>query len=237
MLRLFFAILLSFIFPCTAFASDAVQLTPAITGIAPCDQLVERTFKPTITFTKAGKFCMLVSEADKPPYYWSFVIEDKARNYDKEITIKHDKIIWEKIENNPTNNTDKVDFAQQVLLFVNQERQKIGVAPLKLSDELMKASAIRADEITVLMSHTRPNGKPCQSLIENGVYTVGENIAAGVATPDEVVKLWMNSPGHRANILNTDYEELGVGHTYKGNSSYKHYWVQMFKRPMHKAMR
>ena len=47
----------------------------------------------------------------------------------------------------------------------------------------------------------------------------------------------MNSLGHRANILNADYEELGVGHVQKNNMKYEHYWVQMFKRPMHKAMR
>ena len=206
--------------------------TPGMTQITGTDGI-----RPRITFTKAGEVYMLVREGDKPLYFWVFIVEDKIGNIDREATIKHDKIFWKKTENNPINNTDKIDYAKQVLSFVNQERQKVGAAPLKLSDELMKAAAIRADEITVLMSHTRPNGKPCQSLIENGEYTVGENIAAGVATPEEVVKLWMNSPGHRSNILNTDYEEFGVGYTYKGNSSYKYYWVQMFKRPMHKAMR
>ena len=74
-------------------------------------------------------------------------------------------------------------------------------------------------------------------MIKNGTYTVGENIAAGSATPETVVKQWMNSPGHRANILNSDYEELGVGYAYKSGSEYGHYWVQMFRRPMSKAIR
>ena len=56
-----------------------------------------------------------------------------------------------------------------------------------------------------------------------------ENIAAGNATPEAVVDQWMHSPGHRANILNKDFKELGVGYYYKENSTYKHYWIQMFR--------
>lgn len=128
------------------------------------------------------------------------------------------------------------DFAKDVLTLVNYERSQRGIAPLRLSRELMNASAIRVDEITRLFSHTRPNGQPCSSLIRDGAYTVGENIAAGLQTPEAVVEQWMNSPGHRANILNSDYEELGVGYTYKPDSEYHHYWVQMFRRPLSKAV-
>ena len=103
------------------------------------------------------------------------------------------------------------DVAQQVLALVNEERRKAGVAPLKLSAELQSAAAIRAEEITRRFSHTRPDGN---------------NTAA------KVVQQWMNSPGHRANILRSDYTELGVGYAYKENSQYKHYWVQIFRRPM-----
>lgn len=128
-------------------------------------------------------------------------------------------------------------YAEEVLELVNEERAKRGIAPLKLMDELMEDAAIRAEEITIKMSHTRPNGEPCSSLIKQGKYTVGENIAGGAATPAEVVDLWMHSDGHRANILNVDYEELGVGYAYRENSTYKYYWGQMFKRPMSKAIR
>lgn len=128
-------------------------------------------------------------------------------------------------------------YAEEVLRLVNEERTKCGIAPLKLVTELMDAAAIRAEEITTNMSHTRPNGEPCFSLIKQGKYTVGENIAGGASTPAEVVDLWMHSDGHRANILNADYEELGVGYAYREDSTYKHYWVQIFKRPMRKAMR
>ena len=106
------------------------------------------------------------------------------------------------------------------------------VAPLKLSAELQSAAAIRAEEITRRFSHTRPDGTKCSTVIPNGKYTMGENIAAGNNTAAKVVQQWMNSPGHRANILRSDYTELGVGYAYKENSQYKHYWVQIFRRPM-----
>ncbi len=108
---------------------------------------------------------------------------------------------------------------------------------MKLSRTLMDAAAVRAEELTVSFSHTRPNGESCTSMIEDGAYTVGENIAAGYATPEETVAQWMESPGHRANILNEDYTELGVGYFYREDSEYRHYWVQLFRRPMSKAVR
>lgn len=124
------------------------------------------------------------------------------------------------------------DVAQQVLALVNEERRKAGVAPLTLSAELQSAAAIRAEEITRRFSHTRPDGSKFSTVIPNGKYTMGENIAAGKNTAAKVVQQWMNSPGHRANILRSDYTELGVGYVYKENSQYMHYWVQIFRRPM-----
>lgn len=125
------------------------------------------------------------------------------------------------------------DVARQVLALVNEERRKVGVAPLTLSAELQSAAAIRAEEITQKFSHTRPDGTNFQTILPNSRYYIaGENIAAGNSTAAKVVQQWMNSPGHRANILRSDYTELGVGYVYKENSQYMHYWVQIFRRPM-----
>ena len=129
------------------------------------------------------------------------------------------------------------DFAEEMLAYVNRERRKRGLEPLRISRKLMEAAATRAEEITQTFSHTRPNGEPCHSLIENGEYTMGENIAAGMGSPGEAVAQWMESPGHRANILNEDYTEMGVGYVYWEGSEYVHYWVQIFWRPMSKAIR
>jgi len=117
-----------------------------------------------------------------------------------------------------------------VLKLVNDERAKNGLSVLEFSSEAAAAADVRAKEIVSNFSHTRPNGTSCFTVLsEMGVKYMGagENIAKGQRTPEEVVKDWMNSPGHRANILNKNYTKLGVG-CYKSGSTY--YWAQMFLR-------
>ena len=126
-------------------------------------------------------------------------------------------------------NRESATFEVQVLRLVNAARAKVGAAPLRLSDELMTACAIRSEEITRRFAHERPDGSSCFSLVPDRNRVMGENIAAGSATPEDVVDQWMNSPGHRANILDKRFRELGVGHSYKEGSDYGHYWVQMFR--------
>ena len=129
-------------------------------------------------------------------------------------------------------NENTQNYAQRVLDLVNIERRKAGVKPLALSDELMGAAAVRSQEITKVFSHTRPDGTAFSSIVSRHGRRIGENIAAGYQTPEEVVDGWMHSDGHRKNILHADFTELGVGYAYEENSQYKHYWVQIFRRPM-----
>ncbi len=124
---------------------------------------------------------------------------------------------------------EAVSYAAQVLQLVNTERAKVGVRPLRLNSELLTASGVRAEEISRHFSHERPDGSSCFSVLPNRNRAMGENIAAGSATPEAVVDQWMNSPGHRANMLDRRYTELGVGHYFKEGSEYGHYWVQMFR--------
>ena len=125
--------------------------------------------------------------------------------------------------------SETVTFAEQVLQLVNAERTKVGARPLRLSKDLMDAAVIRADEITRHFAHERPDGSDCFTLLNNRNRTLGENIAAGNATPEAVVDQWMHSPGHRANILNKDFKELGVGYCRKEGTEYTHYWIQVFR--------
>lgn len=124
------------------------------------------------------------------------------------------------------------DFCIAVLELVNRERAKCGVAPLRLSDDLMDGAAIRARELSVLYSHTRPDGKEFWTVLgrKENVY-LGENASAGDSTPESVVAGWMNSPGHRANILNPHFAELGVGYYHFSNDphGYTNYWIQIFR--------
>ena len=123
------------------------------------------------------------------------------------------------------------DYAHQVFQLVNEQRSQAGLAPLEWDTSLDNAVTIRAQEIAQVFSHTRPNGSPFYSILTSGPnYYYGENIAAGQRTPESVMNSWMNSSGHRANILNSSYTGMAVGY-YKTGSGYGSYWVQIFSRP------
>lgn len=122
--------------------------------------------------------------------------------------------------------------AEAVLKLVNAERAKVGASALKLDDTLSKVATVKAKDMAEngYFSHDSPTyGSPFEMMRSFGVTqyrTAGENIAAGQKTPEAVMESWMNSSGHRANILNTSYTNLGVGY-YEGGS-YGTYWVQEF---------
>ena len=133
--------------------------------------------------------------------------------------------------NNTDTGTDTTNktYTQQVVDLVNAERGKEGLSPLTIDPKVEKAATVRANEIQSNFDHTRPNGSSFSTaLAEQGVTYrgAGENIAWGQRTPQEVVTAWMNSPGHRANIMNKSYTHIGVGNTQ--NSSGTQYWVQLF---------
>lgn len=119
------------------------------------------------------------------------------------------------------------DFADEVIRLINIERENGGLEPLVKDEILTSAALVRAVEIDENFSHTRPNGSsPFTAIAEAGgpFRTMGENIAYGYPTPESVVEGWMNSEGHRANIMNADFKYIGVGY-YKGSS---HDWTQFF---------
>lgn len=125
-------------------------------------------------------------------------------------------------------NNSKPNYVNEVLRLVNIERKKEGLSELTATDALKKAANQRAIEIKSVFSHSRPDGSSCFTVL--GEYSVsyrtaGENIAYGQRTPQEVVQGWMNSEGHRANILNSNFGKLGVG-CYESNGVL--YWTQLF---------
>lgn len=119
----------------------------------------------------------------------------------------------------------------QVIQLTNQERAKHGLRPLAANWELSRVARYKSVDMRDknYFSHTSPTyGSPFTMIKNFGIAyrSAGENIAAGQRTPQEVVNSWMNSPGHRANILSSSYTHIGVGHASGG--SYGHYWTQMF---------
>ena len=123
----------------------------------------------------------------------------------------------------------ELSYARQVAKLVNEERAKVGLHPLTFDTEIASAAQIRANEIKTSFSHTRPDGRKFSTVLtDNGIrFTgAGENIAWGQKSPEHVMEAWMNSDGHRANILNAKFTKIGVGQYL--DSAGRNYWVQLF---------
>lgn len=129
------------------------------------------------------------------------------------------------------------DFAAQVIALTNQERAAYGLPPLAANTALNTAAVRHSQDMATnnFFSHTGSDGSsPGQRITQAGYswYTYGENIAAGYSSPSSVVAAWMGSAGHRANILNNCFQDIGVGYVYDetdtypgGTWGYTHYWT------------
>lgn len=120
-------------------------------------------------------------------------------------------------------------YIEEVIELVNQERAAAGLSPVTESARLTEAATIRAKETAVSFSHTRPDGSHFSTVLsQNGISYrgAGENIAYGYSTPKAVMNGWMNSAGHRANILNGSYNSIGIG--YYQSSDGTIYCTQLF---------
>ena len=119
-------------------------------------------------------------------------------------------------------------YEKEVIRLVNLERAKHGLSPLTENWELSRVARYKSEDMRKnnYFSHTSPTyGSPFNMMKSFGITyrTAGENIAKGYSTPAVVVNGWMNSSGHRANILNSTYTQIGVGYVSAG-----HYCTQMF---------
>jgi len=118
----------------------------------------------------------------------------------------------------------------EVLAIVNTERSKAGCGALRWNDTLALAARKHSADMAAnnYFDHTSQDGRSPFDRMKAEGYTKGggENIAAGQSTPESVMKSWMESPGHKANILNCKFGELGVGMAKGG--SYRIYWTQAF---------
>ncbi len=121
-----------------------------------------------------------------------------------------------------------LQYESEVIRLVNEIRVKNGLKALAANWELSRVARYKSEDMSFdrYFSHTSPTyGTPFQMIQSFGLSyrTAGENIAYGQRTPAAVVDAWMNSSGHRANILNASYTQIGVGYCANGN-----YWTQMF---------
>lgn len=129
-------------------------------------------------------------------------------------------------------------FAEQVVAIVNSERVAAGCGPVTMNAQLNQAALGHSEDMALndFFDHIGSNGSTPIERMEAAGYTnwlaAGENIAAGQTTPAAVMNSWMNSPGHRANILNCNFEDIGVGYYFlendTGTQNWFHYWTQVF---------
>ena len=118
--------------------------------------------------------------------------------------------------------------------LTNEYRQENGCPELTMVPELVAAARSHSADMAEnnYFSHNSEDGRlPWDRMREAG-YTdflsAGENIAAGYTTPEKVIEAWINSPGHRENMLNCNYNEIGIGYVNVENSTFRHYWTQDF---------
>ncbi|BAK16305.1 uncharacterized protein with SCP/PR1 domains [Solibacillus silvestris StLB046] len=130
----------------------------------------------------------------------------------------------------PSNNVSQSvsEFEKQVVDLTNAERAKEGLKPLEMHSPLMEVAQAKSEDMAKnnYFSHTSPTyGSPFDQIKSAGISyrSAGENIAQGQRTPQQVVQAWMESPGHRQNIMNANYTHIGVGFVENG-----YYWTQQF---------
>lgn len=132
------------------------------------------------------------------------------------------------------------DFAAEVVRLVNQERAGAGCDPLAAEPRLQNAAAGHSEDMALndFLSHTGSDGSFLADRVNAQGYDwtwIGENIGGGQPSPADVMAWWMNSRPHRANILNCNFTETGVGYYYlendKGTTNYHHYWTLVLARP------
>ena len=178
-----------------------------------------------IYYTTDGSEPTKKSELYKEPVPYTDGVTVSARAYKSGMTAS--KVVTFRVSSESISVPVEVG---EVFELTNKERRAHGSSELILDKELCEAAETRAQELATLYDHTRPDGtKGIEILDELGItYTArGENIARKQNTPAQAVEAWMNSPSHRAALLNEDFDSIGIGHYYANGI---HYWVQLFKR-------
>ena len=147
--------------------------------------------------------------------------ESEPHYTEPEVNESHE-VYTPSIEIEEPDKPDCYEWALKVIELTNAEREKNGLQPLEIDDDLMELAQTRAEEVSVKYSHERPDGT---SVVKE--YGYGENVGAK-ASPQKQVSSWMSSEGHRTNILIDWYNSIGVGCYHDDDG--KTYWVQIFSK-------
>ena len=192
-----------------------------------------------LNYSKDKKFSAVIEDID-PTNDEVIVAFDGDYTPQFSYTISNGDVVW----NDSTGNfsltlkcsSEARDYYDQdgnnniwdILELVNSEREKVDLHPVVLSKNLSNASYIRAMEIVQNYAHTRPDGSRCFTAVTESYRSMGENIYSSPKSPEDAMTGWMNSQGHRENILRSSFNYIGVGYHYDASSKWKDHWVQMF---------
>lgn len=183
----------------------------------------------SLLFTTAAAESYTVVKGDS---LWKIAVKYQiglSEIIDANPQIENPNLIYPgQIINIPEKDQAVLDYEKEVVRLVNKERASRGLSTLTMDWQLSRVARYKSQDMhdKNYFSHTSPTyGSPFDMMSDFGISyrSAGENIAMGQKTPQEVVTAWMNSSGHRANILNASFTKIGVGYVADGN-----YWTQMF---------
>lgn len=209
------------------------QVTPKATGIPSQTQVNKHNTVPTSIRTQASSTATSRTgessyQTKGIPSNWLDFIKSPSRNPVNQTPTNNtpEKVPTKPAEQVQKDKTDSSLYAQQVLDLVNQERSKAGLSSLSMNNELSNMAMVKAQDMynNNYFDHNSPTyGSPFDMMKEFGISykTAGENIANGQTTPKQVMNDWMNSPGHKANILHSSFTHIGI-------AFYNNEWVQEF---------
>lgn len=155
-------------------------------------------------------------------------VEVRKNDLKQEETVDEPKVEENLSNQEKAKDTNLNSFEKEVIRLTNIEREKNGLNPLQVDEKLSEVAREKSQDMATnrYFAHQSPKyGSPFDMMKTFGVTykAAGENIARGQRSPEEVVNGWMNSPGHRANILNSSFSHIGVGFVEEGN-----HWTQQF---------
>ena len=148
-----------------------------------------------------------------------YVVENTSTN-----TTVQEETETKKVDDIPESAVINNELAKEIFELTNKERVANGLKELAYNPKLQDAADVRAKEITENFSHTRPDGTSCHTIVEDWDYNVtGENLIQAdtpIATAENLMKSWMDSPGHRANILLDAFTSIAIGIAEKDGVTY-----------------
>ncbi len=212
----------------TTFVSNGLQGVIPFQCFFDDSALSSVTFNEGVTYIARASFygCRNLAEITLPAsvefvYYIAFPSTTKVTNKNTQLRSYYGTG-YRYLNDVSITGTNNYDMAYQVLDLVNQERKSDGLSSLVMDESLLSTAMQRGSEVAVLCAHTRPDGSSCFYL-NSDMYA--ENIAVGYTSASAVMDGWMNSEGHKDNILTAAYTTIGIGCFYH-NGTY--YWVQCF---------